>query len=84
MLGHWLMKLTEAVRNADRLVFNNTKHLPMEDLNNVFAPVTEAMSKNKLALFSRPQVKTSFKEELQLAALKNDCKLFSRLYMLYV
>ena len=41
-------------------------------------PVTDVIPKNKLPLFSHPPAK-SFSKQMHVAALKNDCGLFSRL-----
>ena len=43
--------------------------------------ITQRIPKNKLPLFSRPPVKSKSKYKEQLAALKSDCDLFSRLYI---
>ena len=39
------------------------------------------MSKNKLALFSTPQAKQRSRSKEQVASLKTNCTLFSRLYI---
>ena len=39
------------------------------------------MSKNKLALFSTPQAKQRSRSKKQVASLKTNCTLFSRLYI---
>ena len=44
-------------------------------------PVTYTLPKNTLALFSRSQTKTQSKQQMQLAAVKSDCSLFSRQYI---
>lgn len=44
-------------------------------------PITEPITTNKLTLFSTPKTKGVSKGKIQLAALKNDCSLFSRLYI---
>ena len=44
-------------------------------------PITDILSKNKLPLFSRPLVKCPSRQKMQIATLKNDCNLFSRLYI---
>ena len=41
----------------------------------------DTLPKNKLPLFSRSQTKTQSKQQMQLAAVKSDCSLFSRLYI---
>lgn len=43
--------------------------------------ITEPIPKNKLPIFSRQPVKVHTKQKTQLAALKSDCDLFSRLYI---
>lgn len=44
-------------------------------------PITEVIKKTNLPLFSRPEEKVPSKQKAQVAALKNDCALFSRLYI---
>ena len=44
-------------------------------------PVTEAIKKNKLPLFREQPQKGTTKDKQKVAALKNDCALFSRLYI---
>ena len=39
------------------------------------------MKRNNLPLFSRPPLRAKSKAQLQLLSLKNDCSLFSRLYI---
>ena len=43
--------------------------------------VTSVISKNKLPLFKNPLEQKSDKTKVQVAALKDDCALFSRLYI---
>ena len=50
-----------------------------ERLVNQTKSVWEPIKKNNLALFSRPPIREKTKS--QLASLKNDCSLFSRLYV---
>jgi hypothetical protein len=44
-------------------------------------PISDPITKNKLSLFSRPDEKTKPKQKTQIAALRDDCSLFSRLYI---
>ena len=44
-------------------------------------PLSDPITKNKLALFSRKPVKQSNIKSIHLSHLKNDCALFSRLYI---
>ena len=43
--------------------------------------IFDPIKKNNLPLFSRPPVREKTKSQLQLTSLKNDCSLFSRLYV---
>ena len=52
-----------------------------ERLTECNVPITEVLPKNKLALFSSPQARTQSRQKMQITALKNDCNLFSRLYI---
>ena len=53
---------------SERLV-NQTKH------------IDEPITRNKLPLFCRPAVREKSRPQQQIASLKNDCSLFSRLYI---
>ena len=44
-------------------------------------PITEAIKKNKLPLFEHQPQKNPTKDKQKVAALKNNCALFSRLYI---
>lgn len=44
-------------------------------------PVSDTITKNSLALFSRPATRTPSKATQMIASLKSDCALFSRLYI---
>ena len=52
-----------------------------ERLVNQTKPITVPIKRNNLPLFSRPPVREKSKAQLQLSLLKNDCSLFSRLYI---
>ena len=43
--------------------------------------INEPDKRNKLALFRCPPVKEHSKSQQQLSSLKNDCSIFSRLYV---
>lgn len=51
-----------------------------ERLEKCEKPITEVITKNKLALFRTP-AKRSSRQKMQVTALKNDCSLFSRLFI---
>ena len=52
-----------------------------ERLVNQMVPITDPIKRNNLHLFSRPSVRQKSSKELQLSSLKNNCSLFSRLYI---
>lgn len=52
-----------------------------ERLVNQTKPITDPLKRNNLPLFSRPPVREKSSKQLQLSTLKNNCSLFSRLYI---
>ena len=52
-----------------------------ERLVNQTKPITDPIKRNNLLLFSRPPVREKSRAQLQRSSLKNDCSLFSRLYI---
>jgi hypothetical protein len=52
-----------------------------ERLVNQTKPITDPIKRNNLPLFSRPPVREKSKTQLQVSSLKNDCSLFSRLFI---
>ena len=73
--------VAETVRNIEHLGKNQYEKFVTERLVLCTKPVTETLSRNKLPLFSRPPIKMHSKQKAQIAALKSDCGLFSRLYI---
>ena len=71
----------ETVRKVEVLGEEQYNKFDEERLVQLAKPITEALPKNKLPLFSRPSVKSTSKQKMQLTNLKNDCNLFSRLYV---
>ena len=55
----------------------------IERLVNQTKPISDPIKRNNLPLFSRPRpsVREKSRAQLQLSSLKNDCSLFSRLYI---
>ena len=55
----------------------------VEDWLNIASikPLSDIVSKNKLALFSTPQTKQRSRSKEQVASLKTNCTLFSRFYI---
>ena len=52
-----------------------------ERLVNQTKPITDAIKRNNLLLFSRPPVREKSRAQLQRSSLNNGCSLFSRLYI---
>ena len=71
----------ETVRKAEALGEEQYKKFVEERLVKCEKPITDILSKNKLPLFSRPSVKCPSRQKMQIATLKNDCNLFSHLYI---
>lgn len=73
--------VAETVRKIETLGEEQYGRFVVERLEQCEVPITETLQKNKLPLFSWPPVKVESKQKAQLAALKSDCSLFSRLYI---
>ncbi|XP_041473700.1 uncharacterized protein LOC121422610 [Lytechinus variegatus] len=73
--------VTETVRKVESLGEEQYAKFVEERLELCTRPVTEPLKKNRLLLFSRPEPKTRSKQQMELTAVKNDCSLFSRLYI---
>lgn len=52
-----------------------------ERLVHQIKPITDPIKRNNLPLFSRPPVREKSRTKLQVLSLKNDCSLFSRLFI---
>ena len=73
--------IIDSVRKIEKLGQEQYDIYVGERLVNQTESVWEPIKKNNLALFSRPPIREKTKSQLQLASLKNDCSLFSRLYV---
>ncbi len=74
--------MVETVQRIEALGAEQYKVFVEERLEKCDKPINEVITKNKLALFrSQSIVHKSSKQNLQVSALKNDCSLFSRLYI---
>jgi len=72
----------ETVLEVETIGANQFAKFVKEQLTSCEKAITEPISKNKLALFSNPSVKSHpTKQKIQLMSIKNDCNLFSRLYI---
>ncbi len=74
-------QVAETVRRIKTLGEEQYTEYVTERLEECTTPITQTIPKNKLPLFSRPPVKSKSRHKEQLAALKSDCGLFSRLYI---
>lgn len=75
------VKVAETVKNIETIGAKQFEDFVSQRLEQCTIPVTNPIPKNNLPLFSRPPIKNKSKQKEQLAALKNDCSLFSRLYI---
>ena len=74
-------QVAETVRKIETLGEEQYAAFVSERLEQCTTPITQTIPKNKLPLFSRPPVKGKSQEKEQLAALKSDIGLYSRLYI---
>ena len=73
--------VADAVRKAEVVGEKQYQSFYEERLVKCEKPVTDVISKNKLPLLSSTPLKPHSKQKMQVAALKNNCSLFSRLYI---
>lgn len=74
-------QVAETVRRTKTLGEEQYTEFVTERLEQCITPVTQTIPKNKLPLFRRLPIMIKSKQKEQLAALKSDCGLFSRMYM---
>ena len=84
-LIQWNMPETQgedrSVQNIKKIGQSQYKAFVSERMVERTKPITHPIKRNKLPLFSRPTTKTVSKKQAQVSALKDDCSLFSRLYI---
>ena len=69
------------VRKIEKLRQEQYDTYVSDQLVNETKPISAAIKKNNLPLFNRLPIREKTKSQLQLTSLKNDCSLFSRLYV---
>ncbi len=69
------------VRQIEKLGQEQYETFVNERLVNQTKPITDPIKRNNLPLFSKPPVREKSKTQLQVSSLKNDCSLFSRLFI---
>ena len=67
------ISIGEAIRKVETLGEEQYQNFVDERLIKCEKPITDVISKNKLALFSYKQTRPPSKHKMQVAALKNDC-----------
>ena len=73
------IRTVNAVEEIDQRLFTESVVDRLKIASN--KPLSDIVSKNKLALFSIPQTKQRSRSKEQVASLKTKCTLFSRLYI---
>ena len=73
--------VVEAVKNVEKI--GQEKHSTYVEcrLKRRTTPITEPITKNKLSLFNNSYENVQSKDKSKILQLKNDCSLFSRLYI---
>ena len=71
----------ESVRKAEKMGEEQYHDFVEERLIKCEKPISDVIPKNKLVLLSHPPTKPCSNQKMQVTALKNDCNLFSRLYI---
>ena len=69
------------VRQIEKLGQEQHDSYVLEILINQTKSITDPIKRNNLPLFSRPPVRDKTRTQLQVSSLKNDCSLFSRLFI---
>lgn len=73
--------VVESLNQIEKLGQDQYDTYVSERLVNHTKPITDLIPRNNILLFSRPPVREKSKSQQQLSSLKNDCSLFSRLYI---
>ena len=73
--------VVETVRKARIIGEEQLKVFLKERFVDCSKPITHSMKKNSLQCFSTPEKKKSFADKAKVQVLKEDCSLFSRLYI---
>ena len=73
--------VVESVKNAQQIGQSQYEEYTKQILRDCSKPVTDTIHRNNLSLFGTPSQKSQSKAQQQLVSLKNDCNLFSQLYI---
>ncbi|CAG2249555.1 unnamed protein product [Mytilus edulis] len=74
-------RVCETIRNVENLGKEQYHQFVTERLENKSKSLHVPIKQNKLLLFSRQQPKTETKDKQQITSLKQNCSLFSQLYV---
>ena len=74
-------EVVECIKNIKTIGQDQYKAFVAERMIECTRPITDPIKRNKLPIFSRPTVKAVSKKQAPVAALKDDCSLFARLYI---
>ncbi|KAK3732423.1 hypothetical protein QZH41_018359, partial [Actinostola sp. cb2023] len=74
-------EVVDSVKNIEKLGHDQYTTFVKERFVDQKKPITDPIKRNKLWMFSRPPAKAPSKKQAQVTALKEDCVLFSRLYI---
>ena len=75
------LRVAETIRQIQCLGKEQYAMFVDERLNKRTKPVSDPIKRNKLPLFSCPPVRSMSKEKQQISSLKQNCALFSQLYV---
>ena len=73
--------VVEVVWKIEELGTAQFKMFVKERLTDQTKPIRDPIKRNNLPLFSRPSLKLKSTDKQKVTSLKNDCSLFSRLYI---
>ena len=73
--------VSDAIKEIEQLGIDQYEAYVEERLVKQTKAIADPIKRNNLHLFSRPPVQRKSSKQLQLSSLKNDCSLFSRLYI---
>lgn len=71
----------DTVNQIEKLGQDQYEAYVSERLVNQTKNITDPIKRNNLPLFSRPPIREKTRSQQQLSSMKNDCSLFSRLYI---
>ncbi|CAC5382291.1 unnamed protein product [Mytilus coruscus] len=74
-------KVANTVRNIEQIGNDKYHEYVRERLDKRTTPLSDPIKQNKLHLFSRQELRSESKEKRQISSLKQNCSLFSQLYV---